>query len=473
MYWYRYQVPGRPHNVSVREDPCNPSRRARAGKQRHEGARLGAERTGLGVALQLLAYEKRRNSHTSPMISTNSSKVLGGEAARATPPALHWERRPATTESRRSLQVSLSLPDLKMVERRNQAYAVMWDKHVDLHERQHDVTATIALRRRQEKSVAETWEERRQPHVDAARQLLSNLTADDRHTTGRREALNALQADCLRREEIARRCRIASREAVLAADRAEQLAHLQAEARLRVQYNKEQLADSLAYKRALQLKRQDTNRAAELAARAKQKADKLEWSRRHAAELQQTIMDRRAHKEAAEKKREQEEREQKLARAEAARAKAQANREQRSQMNRQLSAEFAGRLEKALRLANEQAKQAEDAFHCHAMKYDLLDRGTDIGDDRTSNASFGVASSQPDRDVELEFSGTSFISRSVFYDDFAEAEYDRLHTRMEISRRRAERARQSFEQARLDSMSPEEIARERARTQRAQSQSRT
>ncbi len=276
---------------------------------------------------------------------------------------------------RRSLSAaqSLSLPDLAVIERRTTSYATSWQQQVDGHEEAQHHSAKMAKRLQHEAEVVASSHERlTRPRADAARQLLSTplpatITPEqyESFAAGQREALHYMQKDCLRREEVARRCHLASREATLAADRAETLEFLRAEALFRVSSHRSQLEEAMQRRRALEQKRLQVDRVAELAARAKEKAAREAQRRAREAELAQTVAERRAGKEEAEKRQREEAKAAAEARAEAARRKAELKAARKAHVARQASGEFAKRLEKAAKHAGVQATRAEEAFNEH------------------------------------------------------------------------------------------------------------
>ena len=53
--------------------------------------------------------------------------------------------------------------------------------------------------------------------------------------------------------------------------------------------------------------------------------------------------------------------------------------------------------------------------------------------------------------------GSTLGSRSVFFEDWALAEYERLREKLQLARRRARAAKATYERVRRESMTPEEL----------------
>jgi len=355
---------------------------------------------------------------------------------------------------------SLSLPDLKIVERRNNAYAEAWRQRVTHHATAQIDTVKLAERRKREADVImKISESRAQTGSNRSRTIadepLRILTAPMPSA-----AIKNMHADCMRREEIARRAEIAKREATLAADRAETLEHLKQEATFRVQSNLTQNVEVMRRRRVLEQKRNDTDRAVEIAARAKEKAAKERQKASQAAELQQLVDERRAAKQAAEKREEAKALAQRKAREAAAEAKEAMMRERRDYMERCKEWTLAKKLEKAYMHAESLASRAEDLFNAHVLKYDLresplLKDGDEFGSSLIIDDESNWRGSQP----VLESTSTMSIGArgTVVAEGFAEAELERLHTKMVTAQRRMKAAQQALERARRNLLTEGEM----------------
>lgn len=282
--------------------------------------------------------------------------------------------RPATTDGRKSMAGSLSLPDLNVVERRNAAYAETWRQHVGHAAKARHMTLELARRRQLEAAAVEACARRGRSRVLSAQRLLGTpLPAGmtplefESHATGRREALHAMHVDCIQREEQARRQQLAQREATLAADRAEMNRFLEAEAQRRVRDNKAQHVEAIRHKRELERQRLVTDRERDLAERAAERAAREEVSRQRAASLAETAAARRAQKDALTKEREEQSRREVKAREARARAKAQSQAAQRAHIQREQTSDYAKRLEKVRGTAAMRVCGSLGPPHAHVM----------------------------------------------------------------------------------------------------------
>jgi len=370
---------------------------------------------------------------------------------------------PGAAVTIRPLSASFTVTDLTELQRRNTAYAALWRTQVEDHSQAQKRAVVQASRQRLVASAVP----RHRRRAEAARQLLSsplpaNITPQqyESHAAARREAMQFMHEDCMAREEIALRNREASREATLAADRAQTLGFLKQEAALRVRSNRQQLEEALLHKRALSHRRLQTDRAAELAERAKEKEDKQERRQRHADSLAQSVESRRRQKEAAIKKGEEEARGEAKAREAAAEMKRRTKRAQAVALEREKDAEYAKRLEKAWKYSDGLCRRARDAFRSHVMlhglqEHDLVKQEHELAHPTAKLDQFGNAlppGSSETFSLETEASATTlpelsaaYSKPSIFYSDWADAEIRRLHKRLELTRERASTAKAAFQ----------------------------
>ena len=278
------------------------------------------------------------------------------------------------------MRKSLSLPEVmvKSVRRRNEAFAETWRQRVDWHADAQAHAVVRANRLKHAASVADLRTDSRQSVVHSARRLLgtplpAGMTPRDFETVSasRREALNAMHADCLRREERARQHDLARRAAVLAADQAETLGHLKAEAAFRVQSNRAMLEKELAHRRTLERKQVLDVHAAAKFERAKEKVAKAKQKARKEAALAEAVAARRAVREEMQKQWDLKTGERQAAREKAAKAKAEAKRALQEHLEREKAADYAKRLEKASKRADALAVRAADEFSSHVFKFQL------------------------------------------------------------------------------------------------------
>jgi len=382
------------------------------------------------------------------------------------------------------LKASLSLPDLQEVDRHNIAYGVSWRSQIEEHKQAQEHSVKMAERYKHLAAVVEEGREQRdRPRMEAARRVLGTpLPANEiqfaalkplqyeQIAADRREAMHHLHVDCLRREEVARRCHIASREATLAADRAETLSHLRVEAMFRVRANHAQLEEALQHKRTLEHQHGEVNRAAELAERRKLKSSLAKQRKQYATEAADAMANRRAEREAAEKQALLDAQREAKAKEQALKLKAERKAEKKLLAEREASNEYAQRLEKALKHAIGLAERAEEAFSTHVDKHGLhnhlLTRSARAARDEealreqaAAEAEFAALENENSWNMNESSMtlGSDSSSASVFFESWAEAELSKLHARLELTRRRARVANLSYERARRDSLSPEEL----------------
>ena len=403
----------------------------------------------------------------SPAMSP-STKAAGASPSRSKGEgaAPEWKAPASAPATNNSLLTSLSLPDLKVVERRNDAYAEAWRQRVDHHASAQSYAARLAARRKHEAEVLQEIRGMRDTLTSSGRTgVLADLTPVP-------HSIKSMHADCMRREELARRSLIASRETILAADRMETLGHLKKEANFRVRSNKDQHAEAMKHKRALERKRLEVDRAAELALRAKEKAKKEARKQQQAAELEQTVADRRASKDQATKREEAKAYQKKKQRDAAAEAKAAALRAHRAAVERWKTAELAKKLETAWHHAESLVVRIEDSFNAHVLKFNLQNhplvkaRKFDLSlsmasltvDDTSEQSGSRPGSPTGGRVASSNALGmmSAMSTSSVFPTDYAESELEQLHHKMILARKREGAARQTFERTRYDSMTPEE-----------------
>jgi hypothetical protein len=377
----------------------------------------------------------------------------------------HWDLRLGTV-SKGSAAASLSLPDLRVVERRNLAYAESWRQQVHEHAAAQAHTAKLAERRKHEAKVLAEIRELRAPAIlgitrSNTSESLSELTP---------VSVKSMHADCLRREEYTRRLQQALKEEVLAADRAETLAFLKREALFRVRSNKEQQAEELRRKRLIEYERGDLGRAAELKRRSKEKAAIEAQKQAEAAQLEQICTQRRAAKEAAEKREEEKALKKQKERKQADEEKRRLQREQQYYMERCKYWTLAKKLKKSWQHAEALILRHEDNFQAHILKYNMqdhilasapfiIDEGPSRSDKYGADADDELASQTAPQNDPLASTSMSSIARSIFAEaevGVPEAELARLRTKVETARRRAAAAKKAYETARYESMSEEE-----------------
>jgi hypothetical protein len=376
----------------------------------------------------------------------------------------HWDLRLGTV-SKGSAAASLSLPDLRVVERRNLAYAESWRQQVHEHAAAQAHTAKLAERRKHEAKVLAEIRELRAPAILGITRSNTSESLSDTPVS-----VKSMHADCLRREEYTRRLQQALKEEVLAADRAETLAFLKREALFRVRSNKEQQAEELRRKRLIEYERGDLGRAAELKRRSKEKAAIEAQKQAEAAQLEQICTQRRAAKEAAEKREEEKALKKQKERKQADEEKRRLQREQQYYMERCKYWTLAKKLKKSWQHAEALILRHEDNFQAHILKYNMqdhilasapfiIDEGPSRSDKYGADADDELASQTAPQNDPLASTSMSSIARSIFAEaevGVPEAELARLRTKVETARRRAAAAKKAYETARYESMSEEE-----------------
>ena len=416
--------------------------------------------------------------------AATGSVVLGGTV----PPM--WDKRPSTSDP--AYRRGLSLPDIRTVDRRNAAYGVGWRRQVDHMSKTQEMNKQLADRRVHEQSIAHSRSVRNLTRVSSARHLLGTpLRAGmtplelEAVATGRREAQTELHAECMRREEAMRRELIAKREETLASDQKEQLTYLQQEAQYRVKTNKLQQADALRFRRALELKRNVTDRERDLAERAAERKQREANKQQRQDELEKKCSANRSRLDKLAKQREEEARRLVKAREAAADEKARRKALVQAYSARLSMSDYAKRLEKTWKASESLAARATDDFQCHVLKFkDVLPEDAGADDGRHSAAEEMSADAEEIAAAALEAQeafaavhladedegggggasvgglGSTLGPRSVFFEDWALAEDNRLHAKLELARRRVRAAKATYERVRRESMTPEELQRE-------------
>ena len=425
------------------------------------GTRRVAGQNGYFVVAKPGARHMASSGQDSP---ANVPSSPGGASSRGQE-IPHWDLRLGTVR-KGSAAASLSLPDLRSVERRNLAYAESWRQQVHEHAAAQAHTAKLAERRKHEAKVLAEIREIRAPAIlgitrNSTSESLSELTP---------VSVKSMHADCLRREEYTRRLQQALKEEVLAADRAETLAFLKREALFRVRSNKEQQAEELRRKRLIEYERGDLGRAAEMKRRSKEKAAIEAQKQAEAAQLEQICTQRRAAKDAAEKREEEKALKKQKERKQADEEKRRLQREQQYYMERCKYWTLAKKLKKSWQHAEALILRHDDNFQAHILKYNMQDHILasapfiiDEGPSRSgmygADADDDSASQTAPQNDPLASTSMSSVAHSIFAEaevGFPEAELVRLRTKVETARRRAAAAKKAYETARYESMSEEE-----------------
>jgi len=240
----------------------------------------------------------------------------------------------------------------------------------------------------------------------------------------RRDALYQVHSDCLLREEIAQRKAAADKDSWVAARRAEALKDLRREEMRKVKAKKWQHAEDLKHQQALEGKR--LQQLAENRKAKEQSQKEIEDLRQRRKQHEETIAEgvaaRRAVKEkAAEHRR---------------KAAADAEREKEDMQKR---------------AAQSRAEARENIERVHAKEY--VSRLETV----MRSAERAVAKFEAEAECQRRYIETSEDSITAEEGSASHAELARIERRLKAAQERAEAAAKSYEKAKFDSMSPEEL----------------
>ena len=340
---------------------------------------------------------------------------------------------------------SLSLPDLKLVDRRVAATSGVWRKHVEGVEKIKDTTVRLADRRKHEATVYLKRTNRAMSRVRTARTLLATplpagMTPEqwDSVSTSQREAQGEMHNDCLRREEMMRRQRIAERDARVAADRIEALSYVKQEEAFRLHARHFQETEWALHKRELEALRGETvTRERMLAERAAEKAHREELRQRRQQNVAMAVAERRAHREALEKEKMETSKRERARTEERAERKARARAATRAYTERAQAVEYSKRLEKMWKHSESLLLRADDEYERHKLIIK------------------GGSKEAPPAEVTAEVTADDASDDAA--ESWAQTELARLKARLEVARRRADAARDAYDKVRVNGMSPEEF----------------
>jgi hypothetical protein len=306
----------------------------------------------------------------------------GGLLAGRSPAPSEAAQREAAQRSRDRLLAKLpELPakEHQMSDRRVQAIDGVWKREVERAEEIEEHAADVAAFREHEASVARRCAAQRAPVVRAARRTLvcagdpipqaPELT--DKEAT--REAVRETMFDCVRREEIATRNKVAGREAELLRSRMAKTREMRDEQRRRVDAKKAQEEAAILHKREVEMRRQEKEAQA-----ARDRADVAEERRRlrvaqeaerqqRAVRVAEVIAARRKLLEEKEKAAKEAAEEAAMARGKMVEARGKAKEQAQQGARRDAQLDYAGRLEKVWKHAETQAARCEREYESLRM----------------------------------------------------------------------------------------------------------
>jgi hypothetical protein len=283
-------------------------------------------------------------AHEANLVPTERGLLKSSSAAGIVP-----EWRPSTVRS------TLSLPDIKSVDRKVAAYGEIWEGQTKRVEKSKQSQDKLTDRRKYEATVVAKTAVRGHQRTARARAHLgtplpAGLTLVDMDTfnTSNREAHNELHADCLRRELRAAKLEKAQREATMAADRAEHLRAVKVEERCRVQWKMMQEETYWKHRRRVEAYRQREYASLESHHIDRWEHKALRESLRQAQQQKNTesVAARRRQKEEAEKELKEQKAKEAANREANAQAKEAAKAAAKAHVEREHAVDYVRRLEK-------------------------------------------------------------------------------------------------------------------------------
>ena len=364
-----------------------------------------------------------------------------------------------------TLRSSLSLPEIKMVERRVIAYKQGWDKRVEHVEKGLQMEEHLARRRLRDSAISTRKEHKSLGRVNRARQLLGTpLSAGitpfemEKYATGLREAQREMQADCVRREQMARRAREAKRELTVAADHAEALKALRAEELFRVRSKQKQEEEWHKHRHELEKQRRTREDwAAELEERHAEKAHRESLRQQRASALAEGVAARRAKKDADEKREREEKYKADKEREARAAAKAQLKADRKAYVDREAALDYSKRLEKVWKYATNIEARAEEDLEAHVLL--CLGEGESAGLSRRKLLEAAAKMLEQGAEADgLSETDDGEGGGGGYRETHARAELRRLKSKLELARKRQEAARETYDKAVIAAMTEEEKA---------------